>query len=99
MDRDELVRAGLYDPAAPDSGERLELLEYLVAEGLTIEEMAEADREGRLTVAAVERMLRGGTEQLTLAGGVPASRRRHGDRPAHVVGRRLSRSRRRPDIQ
>jgi hypothetical protein len=67
VDRDGLIRAGLYDPAAPEPGERLELLEYLAAEGLTIEEMAEADREGRLTVAAVERMLRGGTERLTLA--------------------------------
>ena len=67
MDQDDLIRAELYDPAAPDPEERLALVEFLATEGLTVDEMAVADREGRLIVAAAERMLRGGAEQLTLA--------------------------------
>ena len=34
MTEDELAAADLYDPAARDAGERLELLDYLLDEGL-----------------------------------------------------------------
>ncbi|MFP5327782.1 MAG: hypothetical protein ACLGHT_09910 [Acidimicrobiia bacterium] len=60
MDRAEVIRAGLYDPAAPGAAQRLELLEHLASEGITIDEMVEADRANRLTISAAERLFRGG---------------------------------------
>lgn len=67
IDRDEYTRAGLYDATAPGAEGRLALLDHLAAEGITIEEMVEAERAGRLTIAAAERLLRGGVQRLTLA--------------------------------
>jgi adenylate cyclase len=67
MDRDRFARAGLYDPTAPDAERRLELLRYLATEGITIDEMVEATSADRLTIAAADRLLRGGRERLTLA--------------------------------
>ncbi len=39
-DADELERLGLYDPSAPDSIDRLELIQYVVDRGATLEEVA-----------------------------------------------------------
>ena len=58
--------AGLYDPSAPDADERLEILRYLVNHGLTIEEIAAADQDNLLPVAAADRLIKGGHERLTL---------------------------------
>lgn len=46
MDLDALRSAGLYDPAAPGSDERLTLLEFLAGEGCTVEEMQVAQGLG-----------------------------------------------------
>ena len=62
---DELVAAGLYDPAATDATERLNLLRVLEARGGTIEQMAHADRSGRLQRLAAELLVYGGAKRLT----------------------------------
>lgn len=50
----ELVAAlsahGLYDPAAPDAEQRLALLRHYTERGITVEQMASAEKEGRLPV-------------------------------------------------
>jgi len=48
----EFQAAGLYDPAAPKAGERLELLEWLAGRGLTIDQMQQADARGQLLFIA-----------------------------------------------
>jgi class 3 adenylate cyclase len=59
--------AGLYDPAAPDAAARLELLEWLAAQGATLADMQDAQhRWGSLTGLAGDLALRAG-ERLTLA--------------------------------
>jgi len=58
--------AGLYDPAAPGAPDRLALLEWLEAQGATLEQMVEAHRHGSLTGLAGDLTLRPG-ERLTLA--------------------------------
>lgn len=77
MDVEAWIAAGLYDPHASSADGRFALLEYLVSQGLTLDEMVEADRDGRLAFAAAEAIMRGGRERLTLAeiserAGVPA---------------------------
>jgi adenylate cyclase len=63
----ELQAAGLYDPSAPDAPARLELLEWLAAQGVTLADMKEAQlRWGSLSGVAGDRALRAG-ERLTLA--------------------------------
>src|SRR5262245_35629145 len=52
--------AGLYDPKAENAAERLELLEFLAARGVTLEQMAEAARAGLLTAVAGDLVLRRG---------------------------------------
>ena len=61
----ELVAAGLYDPAAADAGERLELLDYLLDQGCTLDDLVRADAEGRLLSAASDVMLRRGEPRLS----------------------------------
>ena len=61
----EFQAAGLYDPAAPPA--RLELLEWLAAQGVTLADMREAQlRWGALSGLAGDLALRAG-ERLTLA--------------------------------
>lgn len=67
MDADAWIDAGLYDPLAADAAGRRALLDYLVSQGLTLDEMVEANRDGRLAFAAAEAIMRGGRERLTLA--------------------------------
>jgi class 3 adenylate cyclase len=65
-ERDALVGAGLYDPAAADGPARLALLEYLLGIGLSIPELVQAADEQRiLSVAALNR-LRPQGDRLTL---------------------------------
>lgn len=65
-DVDALQRAGLYDPGAPDAEERLALLQLNAQHGITIGEMIEADREGRLSLLAGERVNLGDERRLSL---------------------------------
>jgi class 3 adenylate cyclase len=65
--------AGLYDPKAANAAERLELLEFLVARGATLEQMAAAARVGSLTALAADLLLKRGqrhglAEVATLTG-------------------------------
>jgi class 3 adenylate cyclase len=66
--------AGLYDPAAPNAADRLELLEYLTEQGCDIEEMVEANRNGRLFALSGDRKIR------------PARPRYDGDQAAAKLG-------------
>lgn len=66
MDLEALAAAGLYDDAAPDAAERLELLEFLTDQGCTIDEMAAAHARGRLFALAGDRLVRPGRDQFTL---------------------------------
>jgi adenylate cyclase len=57
----EYEAAGLYDPGAPNAAERFELLEWLTARGVTIEQMVHAKRPGAtLTGLAADLMLNPG---------------------------------------
>ncbi|HJQ83303.1 MAG TPA: adenylate cyclase regulatory domain-containing protein [Candidatus Binatia bacterium] len=59
--------AGLYDPGARNAAERLELLEWLVAQGATLDDLREAQRRwGALSGVAGDLALRSG-QRLTLA--------------------------------
>jgi hypothetical protein len=63
----ELRKRGLYDPASPVAAERLELLNYLAENGVSVDEMVDADRRGRLVSMLFDRALGIGSERLTLA--------------------------------
>ena len=45
---DELIALGLYDPEADNAGDRLALLGFLLEQGASVDEMVEANRNGRL---------------------------------------------------
>ena len=64
---DDLIAAELYDPAASDAEERLNLLRVLESRGGTIEQMAQADRSGRLQRLAAELLVYGDVPRLTAA--------------------------------
>jgi adenylate cyclase len=49
-DAAELERRGLYDPDAPDAGERLELIHYVLARGATLDAVAGATNLGELAL-------------------------------------------------
>lgn len=68
MDEAELIDAGLYDPESPTAADRLATLHWLVEKGFTVEEMAAAEREGRLGALPIERLVGIGAVGLTLAG-------------------------------
>jgi len=59
--------AGLLDPAAPNAGERLELLRYLVDRGATLDDLVLALEEGRLTELAAELVRRAASARVTPA--------------------------------
>jgi len=67
MDQGALEAAGLYDPEAPDAAERLELIQFLVEQGCTLEEMTAANERGRLFALAGDRIVRPGRDIFTLA--------------------------------
>jgi adenylate cyclase len=52
--------AGLYDPRAPDAADRLAFLEWLVAQGATLEQLVAAHRGKRLTALPGDLLLRPG---------------------------------------
>jgi class 3 adenylate cyclase len=58
VDLQGLRDAGLYDPAAEGADERRELLEFLLSEGCTVEEMQLAQERGRLFALAGDRKIR-----------------------------------------
>ncbi len=62
----DLAAAGLYDPAAPDAAERLNLLRIIVARGGTVPEMVAADRVGRLHRLPGELLFLRGRERYTM---------------------------------
>jgi adenylate cyclase len=47
---DELERLGLYDPAAPDAAERLELIQLALQRGATLDDVARAPNLGELVL-------------------------------------------------
>lgn len=65
MDAGDYERAGLYDPGAQDAANRLALLEFLADNGVTLEEMVAADKEGTLVTAAADRIVMPG-ERISL---------------------------------
>jgi adenylate cyclase len=65
-ERDTLATAGLYDPVAPDAVARLALLEYLLALGLSVPELVQAQDEQRILSVAGLNRLRPEGERLTL---------------------------------
>ena len=50
LPRQELEQLGLYDPDAADGAERLELIQYVMALGATLEEVAAASNLGELAL-------------------------------------------------
>jgi class 3 adenylate cyclase len=60
VDREELVRAGLYDPDAPNAPERLALLDWLADHGASIDQMLRSDAMGSLSSAAGDAAVRPG---------------------------------------
>ena len=67
VDLEAFTAAGLYDAADPAAAERLELLEFLAAQGCTIDEMVAANSRGRLFALAGDRVIRPDRDQFTLA--------------------------------
>jgi adenylate cyclase len=61
MDLAEYEALGLYEPTAPDADERLELLEWFEARGISLEQMVRARDRFRLRSAAGDALLRPGT--------------------------------------
>ena len=66
MDWDAIVAAGLYDPHAPNAADRRDLIEFLDAEGCTLDEMVAAHARGRLFGLAGDRKVRPGRDEFTL---------------------------------
>ena len=54
MDTAVFEAAGLYDPRAPAAAARLALLEWLAARGITLAQMADAQRDGQLVRLAAK---------------------------------------------
>jgi class 3 adenylate cyclase len=67
VDLAAITGAGLYDAASPDAGHRLELLELLIAQGCSIEEMVAADARGRLFALSGDRIVIPGRDEFSLA--------------------------------
>lgn len=66
MELQQFVDAGLYDPDAPDAEDRVALLQLNAQHGVTIDEMVDADREGRLSLLAGEHVNLGDERRLSL---------------------------------
>jgi len=66
MTASEFEAAGLYDPNAPNAADRLELLEWLAARGVTVEQMTRAAPGASLSGLAGDLALRPG-DRYTLA--------------------------------
>jgi adenylate cyclase len=66
LDLSEFERVGLYDPNSADADQRRELLEYLVANHVSIDEMLTADGENRLPFIVGDREVSPGPHELTI---------------------------------
>lgn len=66
MDVEAFTAAGLYDAAAANAAERLELLSFLVEQGCSLDEMVAANERGRLFALAGDRVVRPERDQFTL---------------------------------
>jgi class 3 adenylate cyclase len=66
MDVGAFAAAGLYDEGAADAPQRLELLEYLVSLGCTVEEMVAANHRGRLFALSGDRVTIPGRDEFSL---------------------------------
>ncbi|HEY8215717.1 MAG TPA: adenylate/guanylate cyclase domain-containing protein [Acidimicrobiia bacterium] len=66
LTNDELEALGLYDPAAPDAGDRLEMIGLALDHGATIDEIRTAIAEKRLHAVPAELVIAPGSERLTL---------------------------------
>jgi class 3 adenylate cyclase len=66
LDIEALTGAGLYDADSADAAERLELIEFLVEQGCTLDEMVAAHVRGRLFALAGDRIVRPGRDVFTL---------------------------------
>ncbi len=64
--RAQWIAAGLYDPASPRAGERLELLDWIAEQGVTLEQMTAACAVGQLIPLVGDLSLRPGL-RMTLA--------------------------------
>ena len=62
---ERLVEARVYDPTAIDAVEQRDLLDRLVAEGLTVDDLVTANRLGNLVLRAFERLILPG-ERVTI---------------------------------
>src|SRR4051794_29805143 len=60
MNAADFEAAGLYDPAAPNAAQRLELLEWMDSRGLTLEQMIYSNERGHLPFAASLALIRPG---------------------------------------
>ena len=65
-DLERLAAAGVYDATAIDAQDQRQLLEQLLAQGLTVDELVDAQRVGNLVLQAFEQLLLPG-ERRTLA--------------------------------
>jgi adenylate cyclase len=74
VDTAEYEAAGLYDPESPDAPQRLALIEHLVGQGVTIDQMRRADAVGSLHSAASDLTVRPGArrnvEEIAAAAGL-----------------------------
>lgn len=79
MDAQVWQDAGLYDPDAPNAADRFDLLTYLTEQGCDLEEMVDADRNGRLFALSGDRVIRpprpryDGEQAAALVGADPAA--------------------------
>jgi adenylate cyclase len=67
MDGAGYEAAGLYDPDAPNAAERLDLLEWLAARGVTVDQMVDGLARGQLVSLAGDVLRAGDTPRLTVA--------------------------------
>ena len=63
-----LAESGVYDPLAADAGDQRRLIEQLVAEGLTVDDLARSNRVGNLVIRAFEHLIQPG-ERTTVRRG------------------------------
>ncbi len=67
-----LAESGVYDPLAADAGDQRRLIEQLVAEGLTVDDLARSNRVGNLVIRAFEHLIQPG-ERTTVAAAAAAA--------------------------
>ena len=60
MEAEEYAAHGLWDPSSPDAADRLAFLDWLTKQGVTIDQMIDADRRDHLTGIAGDLALRPG---------------------------------------